>query len=245
MTDESTFVHLTSTAWTAVASIISAVSLVALTVFNVLYLKAARTQATAASDQAAAANKALTEAQASNKLAQEAIQAQQRPWVGLDDSTPIIVGPIKFDMNGTATVTYAIPIKNYGDTPAQGILTFAQLMITEDIADITLEEQRVCRPNQDRSIGIVLFPGGASSTMSGSSFPSARMKSKTYDHMFTAWLIGSVRYSDRYGNHYHTSFRYWMVDKDARMNSYRFHASPNTELPPMPFEPNGVGGSIA
>jgi hypothetical protein len=43
-----TFLHLTTTGWTAIGSMVSAVSIVVLAIFNFLYLKAARRQAGAA-----------------------------------------------------------------------------------------------------------------------------------------------------------------------------------------------------
>ena len=52
-----TFLHLTATGWTAIGSIVGAASIVVLAIFNLLYLRAARQSANAASIQADASKK--------------------------------------------------------------------------------------------------------------------------------------------------------------------------------------------
>jgi hypothetical protein len=117
-----TFLNLTATTWTAIASIVSAFSLIVLGWFNLSYLRAARIQASAASDQALAANRAVEEAQDSNRIAMDAIQQQQRPWVGLSDAPgAVAVSPLRVDQDGAATVHYTVKFKNYGSTPAQSV----------------------------------------------------------------------------------------------------------------------------
>lgn len=63
------FMHLTATGWTAIGSIVGAVSIIILAVFNVLYLKAARVASRAANAQAEAGQSA---AQAASKQAEAA-----------------------------------------------------------------------------------------------------------------------------------------------------------------------------
>lgn len=71
-----TFLHLTATGWAAIASIVGAVSILALSVFNWFYLVAAREAAAAASEQADVA-------EASLKLLQTQLALTQRPFVAI------------------------------------------------------------------------------------------------------------------------------------------------------------------
>jgi hypothetical protein len=237
------FLSLTATGWAAIASIANAISLLILAGFNVRYLHAANIQAKAASEQSSVANKALKVAEDSNRIARDTLQQQKRPWVGLDDgANAVVVGPVNIDKDGAANAQYAIRVKNFGDAPAQGVLVTATLMITEDLADIQTEQETLFRPNQDQSIGLVLFPNQIGGWNSASYFPSARMKSMTYDHLFEAWLVGTVRYRDGFGNNYQTGFRYWMVEPST-MRPFRFTPVSNSKLE-KPFLQQGGGGSI-
>ena len=89
MDNPETFLHLTATGWTALASMVNAASLLVLAGFNFLYLRAANTQARAAMEQSKTANDALGAAEKSNQIARDALQLQTRPWVGLDDSPSV------------------------------------------------------------------------------------------------------------------------------------------------------------
>jgi hypothetical protein len=113
-------------------------------------------------------------------------------------------------------------------------------MVTEDIEDIQKQQQSLGQPIGDHSIGLVLFPNANGGTASASIFPSNRMKSKTYDHLFEAWLVGSIHYRDRFGNNYHTDFRLWMVDRQTMSKPFRFTPTPGYEVD-LPFVPNGAG----
>jgi hypothetical protein len=241
------FLGWTATAWAAVASIVGALSLIVLGTINYLYLRTAREQARAAADQVAASQQSVKEAREANRISNDLLQQQQRPWVGLDEESAaaLSAGPISIDKDGLATIPYTIRFRNYGNAPAQGVLAIAQLMITEDLEDIVREEESLRSPNADRTVGCSLFPDRASGMTSTSAFPSSRMKSKSYDHLFEAWLIVSIRYRDRFGNHYHSGFRYWMVGPDVPYKPFRFTPLPNTVLTAMPFFPNGSGESIS
>ena len=63
------FMHQTATGWTAIGSIVGAVSIIVLAVFNILYLKAARAASRASNAQAEAGQSA---AQAASKQAEAA-----------------------------------------------------------------------------------------------------------------------------------------------------------------------------
>ncbi len=170
-----TFLHLTATGWTAIASIGSAVSVFVLVVSNIFYLRAMNRQVAAANEQAAAATQALRLAEDSNRIAQQAVQQQRRPWVGLDDHGPgaVMVGTVKIDQNGAASAAYSIRVKNFGDAPAQSVLATASLMITEDLQDIQTEQEQLSKPNGDPTIGLLLFPtcsGNNSKPIVGSPF---------------------------------------------------------------------------
>jgi hypothetical protein len=256
------FLNFSATAWTAIGSIVGAASVVVLSVFNGLFLKAAVKSANASSKQAESANdqtKAATAAirltSESNQIERESLQQQQRPWVGLDENyapnapfvisfthSPVDVGPLSIDKDGTASANYTIRVKNFGEGPAQCVLVKASLMVTEDLKDIEAEQQSLTRPNEDRSIGTLLFPGTVASIGSASVFPSARMKSATFDHLFEVWFVGVIHYWDRFGNHYYTGFRYWMVDPQ-QARPFRFSASPDSSVT-HPFWPHGTGGFV-
>jgi hypothetical protein len=152
------------------------------------------------------------------------------------------VGPVSIDKDGTASATLTIRVKNFGDGPAQSVLVKASLMVTEDLKDIEAEQAMLSTPNQDRSIGTLLFPNTVAAFQLGSSFPSARMRSATYDHLFEVWLVGVIHYWDRFGNHCYTGFRYWMIDPE-KARPYRFSAAPNSTIK-NPFWPQGTGGVI-
>ena len=58
-TANGTFIGLSETAWVAIASILSALSVISLIVFNIAYLKTAQRQAQAAAYQSITASKSL------------------------------------------------------------------------------------------------------------------------------------------------------------------------------------------
>jgi hypothetical protein len=249
------FLNLTATAWTAIGSIVSAASIVVLSIFNGLFLRAAVRTANAASDQATAATDAIRLTTESNQIERETLQQQQRPWVGIDvppapsspflvslTTAPVEVGAVSIDKDGAASAKYSVRFKNFGDGPAQSVLVKASLMVTEDLKDIEAEQLLLTKPNQDKSIGTLLFPGTVAFMSSESVFPSARMKSATYDHLFEVWLVGAIHYWDRFGNHYYTGFRYWMIEPE-KARPFRFSAAPNSTVT-NPFWPQGTGGFI-
>lgn len=257
--------NLSATGWAAIGSIVGAASVLVLSIFNGLFLKAAVRSANAASEQAKSANEQAIAATAairltseSNQIERDSLQQQQRPWVGLDEfapsmglvlayspgfaTGPVSVGEVSIDTNGAAFAEWTVRVKNFGEGPAQSVLVKASLMVTEDLSDIEAEQQGLTRPNQDRSIGTLLFPGMTAATSSASTFPSARMKSATYDHLFEIWFVGVIHYWDRFGNHYYTGFRYWMVEPDKR-RPFRFSAQPNSTAK-NPFWPQASGGFV-
>ncbi|HKF46601.1 MAG TPA: hypothetical protein VKB38_04535 [Terracidiphilus sp.] len=167
------FWSLSATGWTALGSIISALSVLALSIFNALFLISARRSARASEAQARAANDALALSRESNSIALSGSQQHQRPWVGLAVTPSVFVvnamnlappaievGPVKIDKDGTASATYWVRFKNYGESPAQSVLVRASLMVTEDLKDIEAEQLNLTKPNQDKSIGQLVFAGG-------------------------------------------------------------------------------------
>jgi hypothetical protein len=72
-----TFLHLTTTGWTAIGSIVGALSIVALAIFNLLYLRTASAAARAASEQAKAGIDAAEAARKQAEAAQETLRELQ------------------------------------------------------------------------------------------------------------------------------------------------------------------------
>lgn len=68
------------------------------------------------------------------------------------------------------------------------------------------------------------------------------MKSATFDHLFEIWVVGAICYWDKFGNHYYTGFRYWMVVPETG-RPHRFQASPGSEVS-GPFWNQGTGGMV-
>jgi hypothetical protein len=107
--------HLTATGWTAIGSIVGAVSIFALTIFNICYLSAARRQAEASEAQAKASEAQAGSAESSLKLLKEQLALTQRPFVAVHSEYREEFGMV---------VVYA---HNQGNGPAldvQALLTF-------------------------------------------------------------------------------------------------------------------------
>jgi hypothetical protein len=77
------FLHFTATGWTAFGSIVSAISILALSIFNWLYLIAARRAAIAAEKSATAAEQQATAAQTSLELLRDQLALTQRPFIAI------------------------------------------------------------------------------------------------------------------------------------------------------------------
>jgi hypothetical protein len=82
-----TFLHLTTTGWTAIGSIVGALSIVALAIFNLLYLRTASAAARAASEQAKAG---IDAAEAARKQAELCLKPSLYGRFSLDHLWPLL-----------------------------------------------------------------------------------------------------------------------------------------------------------
>jgi hypothetical protein len=65
---------------------------------------------------AAIAGYTLSEMRTQTRQIAKQFEAEQRPWVSVDNFT--VESPLKFDSNGSATITFGFQIKNTGRSPA-------------------------------------------------------------------------------------------------------------------------------
>jgi hypothetical protein len=140
-----------------------------------------------------------------------------RPWVGLTDEGPSLqTSPLRFDKDGNATIGYAISSKNFSNAAAQNVQSYAQLIVTEDMASIDKIADVACSENfiGKMGMGFVLFPGKFQNIeYSSSQFDKTAMSNPGADGKYEAWLVGCVGYRDQFNVLYRTKFYYWYVDK--------------------------------
>jgi hypothetical protein len=91
-----------------------------------------------------------------------AIEAGQRPLVGLDDDTPAFglqTGDIIFDERGDARVSHAEIAKNFSQSAANAVAPFADLLVTEDVEAIDATRTQSSKASYPPEFGRVLFSG--------------------------------------------------------------------------------------
>jgi hypothetical protein len=164
--------------------------------------------------------------------AEKQLSASQRPWVGLDDETPLRTTPLAIDGQGTISLNYSINAKNFGNYGAQAVFAFAHLIITQDISDMPDREKRFCGETVSTRIGFALFPGAR--TRATSMFPDSVRKSDMVVHSgsgkeFQAYLIGCVAYADQFNTRHHTIAEF-RLGHAGTIQSITFEPLPNTTV---------------
>jgi hypothetical protein len=114
------------------------------------------------------------EAHRANEIATNAMQQNQRPWVGPIVEAPIVTDPVVIDQNGFMTTNYRMSAQNFGNYGANNVQFWAELYVAQDITSIWEKEHVACSNTIGNSqSGRILFPG--KTTVMLNSFPAMVM----------------------------------------------------------------------
>lgn len=146
----------------------------------------------------------------------EQMQAQTRlsvrPYIGLDEGSPIETTPLHIDETGNASLVYKILAKNYSNSPASNVWAFANLVVADDLNTVYEQQGYACgdavigKPD----IGLILFPGRdrVFNSMPG----MTKVSIKHEQSLIGVWLAGCIGYRDQFGYLYRTKFMYALQD---------------------------------
>ena len=172
------------------------------------------------------------EARKANRIANQALIASQRPWVGLDDENPLETTPLTIAADGTASLRYTVNAKNFGNYGANSVFAFAHLIVTQDLSDMPQLERQFCLEDISPRIGFVLFPSAR--TRATTMFPDSVPASRRITHagsgsQFQAYLVGCVSYADQFGTPHHTVTEF-RLGHAGTTSSVIFDAIPNSTV---------------
>ena len=183
--------------------------------------------------------KASLEAAAdTNKIALQALEAQQRPWI---TESAQIGAPIDFNVNG-ANITFLFTFDNVGHTPAEKVWVEAKLInkIAGGLPSIE-EQQRVCdgpastTAPKTFTLGEILFPDKMFSWSLSWTIPWSEIQGERAPNLLGPLLYGCVEYSYGLSTKRHsTPFRYAVVQVDGRVLVQDGGFAQSTPAIPMP-----------
>jgi hypothetical protein len=191
--------------------------------------------------QATATNKLAQEAKRSadatfvaNKIAVEAMRQSQRPWIGPDIKMPVATGPLTIDQRGMIMTNYQMTAINYGNYGANNINFWAQLYIAQDITTIWARAKYACDVStQNPNLGRIMFPG--QERIMSNAWPAMAMdvirnnKANPPYNEFQAYLLTCIGYRDQFHLPHHTGtiFRYAQANGGE---SVMFALTPNSSI---------------
>ncbi len=194
--------------------------------------------------------KATLEAAAdTNKIAMQALETQQRPWI---TESAQIGSPIDFNVNG-ANITFLFTLDNVGHTPAEKVWVEAKLInkISGGLPSIE-EQQKVCdgpattTAPKTFTLGEILFPGKPFSWSLGWTIPWSEIQGERAPNLLGPLLYGCVEYSYGLSTKRHsTPFRYAVIQVDGRVlvqDGGFAQSTPAMPVPRLRLQREGVLG---
>jgi hypothetical protein len=171
---------------------------------------------------------------AANRISHDALYAQQRPWVGLDPANGgLQITPVSINAGLKAAVSYIPATKNFGNYPAERVMTFAQLVLLDSSGNATTvdsEQDKTCSMHVGQGLGDVVFP--PQSIPAKEAWPSEwPIPPGPADRLFMAFVTGCVLYTDPFGQAHQTGFVYELfVPTRPFTHPTTFQALPNTQI---------------
>jgi len=164
-------------------------------------------------------NATLKAAADTNKIALQALEAQQRPWI---TESSRIGAPVDFNVNG-AGITFLFTFENVGHTPAEKVWVEARLIniISSNMPSVE-EHERVCNgpattAPKKFTLGETLFPGKQLSWPLEWTIPWSEIQGTRAPNILAPLLYGCVEYSYGLSTARHsTPFRYSVAQSDSR-----------------------------
>jgi hypothetical protein len=190
----------------------------------VYYASEARKQRVATEETNTLTGKALANSK-------EQLRITVRPWVGpIQEVVSLKSTPVQFDSKGNASISYQLPVQNFGSIPAQNVMPSAQLVVTNNLKRVLEAEAVACGGNRksDPRIGFVLFPQGIMTGEGGSFYEQSKMIIPgNSDGKVTVFMVSCTTYRDQFGCSYGTKATYRLGDPRTK-RGVSFYPKPNT-----------------
>ena len=163
----------------------------------------------------AALNASISASQQSNALAREALEAQTRPWLGIDNGlTP---GSSGRDENGRRNATFSFSLRDYGQSPAMKAAYSFQF--SSDLRTNAAREASTCKEASERST-VINTASNPVATMNlltifpGDSGVIGPIKYSPEVDVFPQFLVGCIAYQGQTSGMVHTTRVVYSIRQD-------------------------------
>lgn len=175
--------------------------------------------------------------QDSNQIARD---AGARPFLGLAEENAIRADPLTIDAKGNVIAECVVTAKNYGTYPAQNVLPFCELLVLQgSITPVHDRIRQFCEEGWPAIGGSVLFQGRTNPWKWNAFVANSQFIRTGNDTTFFVFLVGCVRYRDRFKVDHCTAFAF-KRNYVGTINTVSFEPTPNTTVPGEWVEWDGV-----